>query len=61
MNKFKLVVPGRPVPAQRMTQKTKWTDRAQKSLAYQNKIAWAWKAKAKGRKLNGDLKLSCEF
>lgn len=26
MAKYKLVIPGRPVPAQRMTRKTKWTD-----------------------------------
>ncbi|MFW5988577.1 MAG: RusA family crossover junction endodeoxyribonuclease [bacterium] len=61
MEKIKLEVSGRPVPAQRMTQKTKWTDRAQKSLADQDKVAWAWKAIAKGRKLKSDLKLSCEF
>lgn len=60
-NKFNFVVKGRPVPAQRMTQKSKWTDRAQKSLGYQDEIAWAWKQIARGRKLKGDLKLSCEF
>lgn len=36
-----LTVPGRPVPAQRMTQKTKWTERAQRSLAYQQLVATA--------------------
>lgn len=59
--KVELIVPGRPVPAQRMTQKSKWTERAQKSLNYQEKIAWAWKAKAQGKKLEGSLKLSCRF
>lgn len=61
MEKIKFIVPGRPVPAQRMTQKTKWTNRAQKSLGYQKEIAWAWKEIARGKKLKGDLKLSCEF
>jgi len=61
MRKVKLVIPGRPVPAQRMTQKSKWTKRAKKSLDYQEKVAWEWKAKARGLKLQGPLKLSCSF
>lgn len=59
--KLELVIPGRPVPAQRMTQKSKWTKRAQRSLDYQEKIAWEWKVKARGKKLKGPLKLSCDF
>lgn len=39
-----IVVPGRPVPAARMTRKTKWTARAKRSLAYQEAVAWAAKA-----------------
>ena len=61
MEKFGFVVAGRPVPAQRMTQKSKWTKRAKKSLAYQRDIAWMWKRASNGEKLKGDLKLSCEF
>ena len=61
MAKYKLVIPGRPVPAQRMTRKTKWTDRAQKSLNYQREIAWEWKAVANGLKLEGPLKLTAKF
>lgn len=42
---YKIVIPGRPVPAQRMTRKTKWVSKsAQKSLAYQQTIAWYAKA-----------------
>lgn len=42
---YKIVVPGRPVPAARMTQKNKWVSaRAQRSLAYQQTIAWYAKA-----------------
>ena len=32
-------IPGRPVPAVRMTQNTKWTPSAQRSLAYQRMVA----------------------
>ena len=59
--KVNLTIPGRPVPAQRMTQKTKWTKRAQKSLNYQETVAWEWKRIAKVRKFEGSVKLSCKF
>lgn len=59
--KIKLTIPGKPVPAQRMTQKTKWTKRAKRSLEYQKTIAWEWKAIAKGRKFEGPIKLSAKF
>ena len=58
--KIELTIPGRPVPAQRMTRKTKWTKRARRSLEYQESVAWEWKA-AGGRKLEGPLKLTCKF
>src|SRR5690554_8135940 len=58
--KIELTIPGRPVPAQRMTRKSKWTDRAKRSLGYQKEIAWEWKAVGK-RKLEGPLKLTCKF
>ena len=37
--KIELTIPGRPVPAQRMTRKTKWTKRARRSLEYQESVA----------------------
>ncbi len=38
---YKIVIPGRPVPAARMTQKTKWvSERAKRSLNYERTIAW---------------------
>ena len=58
--KIELTIPGRPVPAQRMTQKTKWTRRSRRSLEYQESVAWEWKAVGK-RKLEGPLKLTCKF
>lgn len=38
---YRLVIPGRPVPAQRMTQRSKWSPRSQRSLAYQRLVAQA--------------------
>ena len=58
--KIELTIPGRPVPAQRMTRKTKWTKRARRSLEYQESVAWEWKTVGK-RKLEGPLKLTCKF
>ena len=33
-------VPGRPVPAERMTQRSKFCDRAQRYLAYKTLVGW---------------------
>lgn len=38
---YRLVIPGRAVPAQRMTQRTKWTARSRRSLDYQGLVARA--------------------
>lgn len=38
---YRLTIPGRPVPAQRMTQRTKWSQRARHSLDYQQAVAQA--------------------
>lgn len=56
-----ITIPGHPVPAKRMTQKTKWSKEAQKGLAYQKQVAQEWKSVAGYVKLKGDLKLTCEF
>lgn len=37
---IKFTVPGRPVPAVRMTQRSKWEPRAQKYLSYKKEVAW---------------------
>ena len=39
MRALEFVVPGRPVPKARMTAKGKYTPRAQRTLAYQQKVA----------------------
>lgn len=42
---IRLVVPGRPVPAVRMTQRSKFTsNQAGRYLAYKNQIGWVAKA-----------------
>ena len=39
---IRIVVPGRPVPAARMTRRGKWVSRqAQRYLAYKEEVAWA--------------------
>jgi crossover junction endodeoxyribonuclease RusA len=37
------IIPGRPVPKVRMTQKSKWSDQAKRSLLYQQYVAWCAK------------------
>ncbi|MBY6277894.1 RusA family crossover junction endodeoxyribonuclease [Symbiobacterium thermophilum] len=39
LTEYRVVIPGRPVPAQRMTQRSKWSPRSQRSLAYQRLVA----------------------
>lgn len=39
--KYVIIIPGRPVPAARMTRGTKWNKRSKRSLAYQEQVAWA--------------------
>ncbi len=54
------VVPGRPVPAQRMTRYGKWRERAKKSLEYQKLVALtAWAAQVP--QFTGPVKLTCRF
>lgn len=44
MSIITFTVPGRPVPAARMTQRSKWGKRAQRYLAYKGEVGWAAKA-----------------
>lgn len=55
-----IVVPGRPVPARRMTQGTKWSERSRRSLDYQEQVAWTARA-ARVQDLKGDLSISIDF
>lgn len=53
-------VPGRPVPAARMTQRSLWTARSRRHLAHKAAIGWA--AKAAGvRLIAGPVRVACRF
>jgi len=58
--KYSLIIPGRPVPAQRMTRRSKWTERARKSLEYQETVAW-WAKFAKIPRIEGPVILTVRF
>jgi len=62
-NELFFVVPGRPVPAARMTQRSKFAcARARKALKYQEFVAWCARAKAKGAPaFSGPVELTCRF
>ncbi len=42
-------VPGRAVPAVRMTQRSKYTKQAKRYLAYKNQVAWTAKSLYRGK------------
>lgn len=57
MNSIKIVVPGRPVPAVRMTQRSKrLSKQAGRYLAYKNEVGWAAKA-AKVKLMTGEIEV----
>jgi Holliday junction resolvase RusA-like endonuclease len=62
-NELAFVVPGRAIPAARMTQRSKFAcARARKSLKFQEFIAWCARAEAKGRPpFSGPVELTCRF
>lgn len=59
MSEFIFEVKGRPMPAVRMTQRTKWGKREQKYLKYKGSIGWAAKA-AKAPYFVGDISVSAD-
>lgn len=58
--KYLLVIPGRPVPAARMTKRSKWTRRARRSLEYQETVAWYARA-ARIPTLSGPVTLTAKI
>lgn len=53
----KVVIPGRPTPYVRMTQRGKYVKkRAQRYLSYKDTVGWAYKAN-RGPKMNGDIEI----
>ena len=53
---YKFTVPGRPVPAVRMTQRSKFRSRADKYLTYKRDVGWAARA-AHVRPIEGPVEL----
>src|SRR5690625_860911 len=53
-------VPGRAVPAVRMTQRSKFTPRARRYLAYKNQVAWTAKAHFKGDPTKKDVSIKID-
>ena len=51
-------VPGKPKPAARMTQKSKWNKRSQDSLACQATVGWFAQSIST---FNGPVRLTCKF
>lgn len=60
MNHIKFVVPGRAIPAVRMTQRSKWNERSSKYLAYKSLVGWEAKA-AGAKKIMGDVSANLTF
>lgn len=50
-----ITVPGRAIPAVRMTQRSKFTPRARRYLAYKNQVAWIAKAGFNGKITKRDV------
>ena len=57
----KFVVPGRAIPAVRMTQKTKWSKYAQRYLNYKSQVGWAAKQSYKGDPVTSDVSVEIDF
>src|SRR5690606_42074011 len=54
-------VPGRAVPAVRMTQRSKFTKQAKRYLAYKNKVAWIARSKYKKKPVSSDVKVEVDI
>lgn len=58
---IKFTIPGRPVPAVRMTQKTKWTNpQAQRYIVYKRDAGW-FARQATKEMLTGDVEVKVDF
>lgn len=55
------VVPGRSVPAVRMTQKTKWGKYEQRYLKYKSVVGWAARQSYKGKPVTIDVSVEVDI
>lgn len=54
-------VPGRAVPAVRMTQRSKFTKQSKRYLAYKNQVAWMARSKYKKKPVSSDVKVEVDI
>lgn len=54
-------VPGRAVPAVRMTQRSKFTKQSKRYLAYKNQVAWIARSKYKKKPVSSDVKVEVDI
>lgn len=54
-------VPGRAVPAVRMTQRSKFTNQAKRYLVYKNLVAWIARSKYRKKPVTSDVKVEVDI
>src|SRR5690606_4785358 len=54
-------VPGRAIPAVRMTQRSKFTKQSKRYLAYKNQVAWMARSKYKKKPVSSDVKVEADI
>lgn len=54
-------VPGRAIPAVRMTQRSKFTSRARRYLAYKNQVGWIARSKYKNKPVSSDISVRVDI
>lgn len=57
---IRFTVLGRPIPAVRMTQRSKWNEQSSRYLAYKSLVGWEAKS-AKAEKIAGDVAADLKF
>lgn len=62
MNEISFTIPGRPIPAARMTRRGKWVKRqAQKYLAFKEQVGWEARKHFKGEPWQGPVGIELRF
>ena len=62
MNEINFTIPGRPIPAARMTRRGKWVKRqAQKYLAFKEQVGWEARKHFKGEPWQGPVGIELRF
>ncbi len=62
LNEISFTIPGRPIPAARMTRRGKWVKRqAQKYLAFKEQVGWEARKHFKGAPWQGQVGIELRF